>query len=1171
MSKILSYNKKTTGEGWISLPGQYNADEINMISDPNGGLSVKPRTAIPSPFANMDLVKNAYRRLSMNPRLEGESMDERLVSYSLDVAQMFFNLPNLEKCAGLWNAGGSCENAILRVTVWSKEQSLPLLFKDDGHRLLGETLKMFLEQDKEAFNFARMDKVFFLVLGNDIVGSTSPVTLFMASPNAQPDKWNIPIEQGETLYGNLRPLYKRTPRFILYLYALFTAYPQLKSLCSEVNEYLITCFSLLSADLQQAILANVGNPSVQDTGDAAKALQFLQQSYVLLDGNINVLGVPLYSISPNDILQDILSSDFLIKPTLKQPEGSKLPLVLSNQFESATGDTYRYVTASWSDKIIIRPVDYSIEPNKRILPGMSYQYPWLTADDFFQPSLLKLDFALNGDSFFDGHLTHSNLDIDSNGFLLPLRDVFFRYFTTNDLRGTICGRPCFEMIHSSVAGHEQVRVVLRVPVQKQGGYITLERVYIPAVGVDLRYSKSANVGYFLTVPFALSIFPFVRNDFFPKYRVQVVDRALGLLENYSLSLQFHSVGNLAEKKTQERKRSLKREKRVGSIYYCLDDTFDYIEVQLIDDRGSMVSSGVACPIWPVQSAGHEEFTFAVDFGTTNTHVEYMQGNDLPEPLAIDATNLGRLVATLYNGNHLLYDVILKQEFLPKRIGNDYGFPQRTVLSESENLDAESIDDIVALGDANIPFIYEKESVGYGNRIIANLKWSTDLAANKRVKCYLTELALLMRAHVLLHGGDLAKTRLIWFYPLAMKVGNIRRMGDMWSRIFQNVFGISSSAGHLLHMPESVAPYYFYRCSSKFRGAASTVASIDIGGGSSDVVVFDSNADQPSILTSFRFAANALFGDAFSEVPHGDTNPMLTKYVAYFRRLFDADDDSYGELNGILDDIMAKRKSEDINAFLFSVIDNKMVRGNDVFSYDMRLAEDGRLKIVFIYFYSALIYYVALMMHHFHLAKPRSVMFSGTGSKVLDIVGGQRDLDMLSQAIFERIYGEQYGENGFSIVMERSAPKQITCRGALMQVRDSFGCASVDRLNNQLDSIHSPIILNYSVIGDKPLTYADMDDVAVRKSIVDAVKVFNTFFEQLCTELQVEDRFLVDVQSMQHFKQLVNRDLDHYLINGWNFVNKNEANRNATDTIEDAVFFYPIIGCIRDNLIEHLLD
>ena len=57
--------------------------------------------------------------------------------------------------------------------------------------------------------------------------------------------------------------------------------------------------------------------------------------------------------------------------------------------------------------------------------------------------------------------------------------------------------------------------------------------------------------------------------------------------------------------------------------------------------------------------------------------------------------------------------------------------------------------------------------------------------------------------------------------------------------------------------------------------------------------------------------------------------------------------------------------------------------------------------------------------------------------------------------------------------------------------------------------------------------------------------------------------------MQHFTEWVNRDLDHYLVNGWNFFNRNEPQRQPTDVIEDVVFFYPIIGCIRNNLIENL--
>ena len=348
-----------------------------------------------------------------------------------------------------------------------------------------------------------------------------------------------------------------------------------------------------------------------------------------------------------------------------------------------------------------------------------------------------------------------------------------------------------------------------------------------------------------------------------------------------------------------------------------------------------------------------------------------------------------------------------------------------------------------------------------------------------------------------------------------------------------------------------------------------MASIDIGGGSSDVVVFESGAKQPTILTSFRFAANVLFGDGFSEVPQGDSNPMVVKYVDYFKRLFDGDDEKYGELSGILDDITSKRKSEDINAFLFSVQNNKVVGGNDVFSYNQRLNEDPQRKIVFIYFYVTLLYYVARMMKQRHLDKPRSVMFSGTGSKVLDIVGTKRDLDLISQAVFERVYGEHYDADGFSVVMERKEPKQITCRGALMQVRDATGCKSVDELNNMLDGFDSDVKSNYSMIEKQTLNYDDMERGEVLDQIVEAVRQYNDFFSQLCDDIHVADRFLVDNRSLQKFRELVNKDLKHHLLNGWQFATKDLSEKNGSDPIEDTVFFYPIIGSIRNNLIENL--
>ena len=95
MSEILSYSNNTSKNGeedWIAH-APYSDDDIARIKDPDGGLSENPRTAIPSPLAQLDLVKNAFKQLA-NERLRGARMNERLVSNALDVAQLFFDYEN---------------------------------------------------------------------------------------------------------------------------------------------------------------------------------------------------------------------------------------------------------------------------------------------------------------------------------------------------------------------------------------------------------------------------------------------------------------------------------------------------------------------------------------------------------------------------------------------------------------------------------------------------------------------------------------------------------------------------------------------------------------------------------------------------------------------------------------------------------------------------------------------------------------------------------------------------------------------------------------------------------------------------------------------------------------------------------------------------------------------
>ena len=1164
MSKILSYNKKSNGEDWFDINRQYSRDEIDSISDPSAGLTENPRTAIPSPFAQMDLVKNAFLRLSYNAILKGQQQDERLVSQALDIAQLFFIYSELKEK--------------LHIIEWNRAVNLDQLITSPEHQQLGETLEMYMRQDSEAYNFDLMNRLFFIAFNSHILGCTSPASMFMASPNAEAGKFDIPIEQGINLFDQWRPLYKRDIKFVKYIYALFTAYPVLKQRLEAVNKYLITNFLILNIAQQREILQEIGNPQGINEADVEKARNYLESNYETTEEGMEVLGVPLYQSRTEDVMASIGTSDFVILPTRKVPEGEPLPLVLQNNLNAPATEPFKYITYNWDDSIKIRPEDYAVKPEQRILPATTHQYPWLTDDDFLQPSLIQLDYPIEKDCFFDGNMKANGSDTNGRHFLLPLKPIFFKYFDTRDLWGTIAGKPRMEIQTTRQGQSRSVKVILRIPVQKTGKFITLSRTYVEAKDGQLTYNKETGQGTFVTISFAMAIFPFVRTEGYNQYKVQLIDRALGQFINYRIKLEFYKDGfdnKIADSLLKRRERSLKSQKQVGSSYYSLNSDFDYTKVIVENEVGAKYGEGIICPRWEDEVQGADAYTFAVDFGTTNTHIEVMKGDSSPEPLKIDPQQRARLVATLYNGSNILYDVIIKQEFAPRTIAVDYGFPQRTVLSECERIDAPNIDEIVALGDANIPFIYEKESIGYGNRIIPNLKWSSDAANSKRISCYLMEIALLMRSKVLLEQGNIRNTRLVWFYPLSMEIGKISQLRQIWAKTFQNVFGMPVIEGvNLIEMPESVAPYYYYKNTSQFKGAASTVASIDIGGGSSDVVVYQRETETkvPNVVTSFRFAANTLFGDAFSEVPQGRHNPMLIKYIDYFRKIFNSDEDLYGELLGILEDIVDKNKSEDISAFLFSVEKNKVTKGNDVFSFNQRLSQDSCRKIIFIYFYVTMIYYVATLMKHKGLEMPRCIMFSGTGSKVLKIVGGMRELNNLTQIVIERIYGKEYNSyDGFSVVIEENEPKQITCRGALLQVKSETGCQAINEINRRMDDFKAPLKSNYSMISKPVLQYGDIKDHKVIEEIIEQVRQYNEFFISLCDDIRVSDRFLVDGEAWNTFKENVNRDLEHHFIQGWNFVNKDHAMLNDSDPVPDALFFYPIIGSIRNNLIDNIKE
>ena len=193
----------------------YGSHAIGQIEDPNAASVKKEITSIPSPFARIDLVKNAYKEVVKSGDLHGDTIFHKMVSDSLDVAQIFFNLPKLSDR--------------IKVIVWNVRQELDTLIRSNSgeQRRVGETLDMFLKQDKEAYNFDKMTSVYLLhYVGQyrqtqlDIIGATSPATLFFSSANDFTYlSEDIRFGKDKVFDSELSSLDQRDEQFVIFYFA----------------------------------------------------------------------------------------------------------------------------------------------------------------------------------------------------------------------------------------------------------------------------------------------------------------------------------------------------------------------------------------------------------------------------------------------------------------------------------------------------------------------------------------------------------------------------------------------------------------------------------------------------------------------------------------------------------------------------------------------------------------------------------------------------------------------------------------------------------------------------------------------------------------------------------------------------------------------------------------
>ncbi len=1091
---------------------EINGDQLNEITDPDGARPEKEITSIPSPFARIDLTLTAFTEV-VKLGLDGTTIFHKMVSDSLDIGEIFFNIRKYKEK--------------FQILYWDKNANLQELLNsgDKEHIAVGETIKMFLEQDSSIYNFDKMDRIFLLnYIGPDrptqmnIVGATSPCTLFFSSANdLSYISKHIAFGEDKPFDGIFCPLYKRDFEYIKYLWLFRANYPHFANDFRVIDAYLSATYTKLRTEQKDEL----------DSLDAQKINEYDSINIADINNNVEIL-TKLFHQRPEKVVTD---SDFEIQSTIYK--GAVKPLVLPIE----CGTKYislKYAHDNWT-KDHKAPIYDERSLSDRTLPKIEDKHPYITIGDLLSDTLIRSPFNLNDSCYFGGNIESSQVS-----YLLPLTELFFDMFTVKELMGEVDnGKKMIEM-RENVGG---MTVTLRIPIKgnRQAKFIEYQRSYF----TDYTPNPNENNGTITDKTFGLGVYPFSSLDNVnAHYRIPLFDKG-----PKDIDLSFFS--GPAKVNLNQTDRVCRREKTPGvcSIEtYVVGHHFDRIKVSL----NSSVSGYVVPKLH--KNIGASQFTFSVDFGTSNTHIEYsVDGTNDSLPLDISAK--GQQMVRLHKS--YLDNIDIDRGFLdnntPEKIGDNeyYKFPLRTAFAEYNRINYDTA--VYALASGNIAFRYEKANTPDYNKISTDLKWASD--KKEQIRLFLSNIYMLIRNKVLLEGGNLAATKIIWFYPASMTEAHFNNFNSIWKELYQEYIG-ANGATQLVAISESVAPYSFYK---KKRGDKPNIVSIDVGGGTTDVYIVEDY--KPRMLSSFRFAANALFGDGYGF--DSDNNGYVKIYSEEFKRTLESN--KLRELVDALNSIESKKVSSDIIAFFFTLMKNQKVVDENIRSLDFlsKLTSNQQLKYCFIIFYSAIIYYVALSMKAKGLQLPLTIAFSGNGSRTINILSGDnKTLQNYCKLIFEGVYGEKYSTtNTLEVVIEEN-PKVATCKGGILaQGNEDF--EAIDNLKCSLLGIDKTTLST----DDKLIAF---DDVDLHKKVLAEVEDFIEFIFNLNRNNKnlFSAKFDADLTILNAVHKACKENLEVYIKSGlvlykeefekWGG-NVNGSNINISETL----FFLPIIGMLNN--------
>lgn len=560
------------------------------------------------------------------------------------------------------------------------------------------------------------------------------------------------------------------------------------------------------------------------------------------------------------------------------------------------------------------------------------------------------------------------------------------------------------------------------------------------------------------------------------------------------------------------------------FYELFNSSFDIIEVSVLGDTGLII------PVWQVSQATNETYTYSVDLGTSNTFMSRCKDgeNNKPELFKMDRPMVNYLHETPKDQQlslsrrieNSIFDKAktrIKTEFLPAIIdGTDYKFPIRTALCGIRS----RADEPKLFDNHNIAFFYEKLMAHDDQNIHTDIKWDKNDAL---LRVFIRELLLIIKCDILQRNGDLDRTHLVWFRPLSF-MGNTRSIyKEIWTTEPEKILAIQPN--QIDCFSESEAPYYYFKKKDYIKDS-DAVTVIDIGGGSTDFVYFQDN--KPIMANSVHFGCDVLWENGFSEFEDEKENGIYKRYAETLR--------------------FKRQDLEDLNE-CFKHVDS--VKTKDIINFwlsnaefcDIRKNLSMDFKPVFVYHLTSILYYMASMYKDNKCLAPKTVVFSGNGSKYIDnfICTERRVLKHIIDLVFGYVFG---GEHDINLQLPNER-KESTCYGGLY--RDP-NAADVPEKVYQGD-----VAKNYSTVGDINNNYESL-----KTALMDKYKEFNSLYKAVL-DLLKKEHIIDNTADTVTYVNKACEDMGTPL----NTYYKTQIKEKYQDevTLYDSVFFLPIIDRI----------